>query len=153
MKDTYPRKTIEIPKVHQTVTFVLNVADPNILQKNAPNIHNRIHHTLIAHIVVYYIKINTAKTEEKDPIPGNKDTHAQETILDPNILQQNKDILHLEAILDHDTLNHHTTDSNPMIEIVTVEHTKLHIKTKTTGDLVAIPTLKAQAEVDQATTV
>ena len=92
--------------------------------------------------------LNTAETQEKDPIPGNKDTHAQETILDPNILQQNKDILHLGAILDHNTLDHHTTDSNPMIEIVTAEHTKLHIKTKTTVDLVAIPTPKAPAEVD-----
>ena len=36
--------------------------------------------------------LNTAETQEKDPIPGNKDTHAQEAILDPDILQQNIDI-------------------------------------------------------------
>ena len=96
MKDTYPRKTIEILKVHQTVTFVLNVAVPNILQKNAPNIHNKIHLTLVAHIVVYYIKTNSVKTKRKDLILENKDT------------------LNLEAIPDHDTLGHHTIDNNPM---------------------------------------
>ena len=56
--------------------------------------------------------LNIAKTEEKDPI------------------LENKDILQLGKILDHDTLDLHITDSNPMIEIVTAKHTKLHIKTK-----------------------
>ena len=83
--------------------------------------------------------LNTAETQEKDPIPGNKDTH--EAILDQDILQ-------LGTILDHDTLDHHITDSNPMIEIVTAKHTKLHIKTKTTVDLITIPTPEAPLEVD-----
>ena len=102
----------------------------SILQKNVPNIHSRIHHTLDAHIVVYYIKINTAKTKGKD------------------LILVNKDILNLEAIPDYDTLDHHITDNNPMREIMTAEHTKLHIKIKTTVDLAATPTPKAPAEVD-----
>ena len=130
MKDTYPRKTIEILKVHHTVTFVLNVAVHNILQKNALNIRNKIHLTHVARIVVYYIKTNSVKTKEKD------------------LILENKDILNLEAIPDHDTLGHHTIDNNPMIEIVTAKHTKLHIKTETTVDLVAIPIPKALVEVD-----
>ena len=76
------------------------------------------------------MKINTAKTEGEDPILVNKD------------------ILNPEAILDPDTLGHHITDSNPMRKIMTAEHTKLHIKIKTTVDLVASPTPKAPAEVD-----
>ena len=74
--------------------------------------------------------LNIAKTEEKDPF------------------LENKDILQLGKILDHNTLDLHITDSNPMIEIVTAKHTKLHIKTKTTVDLVAIPIPEAPAEVD-----
>ena len=74
--------------------------------------------------------LNIAKTEEKDPILENKD-----------ILQPGK-------ILDHNTLDLLITDSNPMIEIVTAKHIKLHIKTETTVDLVAIPTPEAPAEID-----
>ena len=74
--------------------------------------------------------LNTAETQEKDPIPGNKDTHAQEAILDH---QQNIDI-------------------NPHIEIRKTEHMKTHIKTKSTVDHVMIPIPKAQAEVDQTPT-
>ena len=100
MKDTYPRKTIEILKVHQTVTFVLNVAVQNILQKNAPNIRNKIHLTLVACIVVYYIKIDSVRSKGK------------------YLILESKDILNLEAIPDHDTLDHHITDNNPMREII-----------------------------------
>ena len=127
MKGTYHRKTIEIPKVHQTVTFVLNVAVQNTLQKNAPNIRNKIHLTLVARIVVYFIKTNSVKTKGKD------------------LILENKDILNLEALPDHNTLGHHTIDNNPMIR---TEHTKLPIKIKTTVDLVATPTPKALVEVD-----
>ena len=130
MKDTYPRKTIEIPKVHQTVTFVLNVAVQNTLQKNAPNIRNKIHLTLDTHIVVYYIKTNSVKTKGKD------------------LILENKDILNLEAIPDHDTLGHHTIDNNPMREIIRTEPTKLPIKIKTIADLAATPTPRAPVEVD-----
>ena len=76
------------------------------------------------------MKTNTAKTEGKDPI------------------LENKDIFVLEAILNHDTLNHHTRDSNLITEIVTTRHTETHIKVKKTADLVAIPTPKAPAEVN-----
>ena len=76
------------------------------------------------------MKLNTAKTEGEDPI------------------LENKDILNLEAILDHDTLGHHSTDNNPMRQIVTAEHTKLHIKIKTTVDLAVTPTPKAPVEVN-----
>ena len=130
MKDTYPRKTIEIPKVHQTVTFVLNVAVQNTLQKNALNILNRIHLTLIACIVVYFIKTDSAKTKGKDLILENKDT------------------LNPEALPDPDTLGRHTLDNNPMREMIRIEHTKPPFKTKTTVDLVATPTPKALVEVD-----
>ena len=74
--------------------------------------------------------LNTAETQEKD------------------LILENKDILQLGKILDHDTLDLHITDSNPMIEIVTAKHIKLHIKTETTVDPVAIPTPEAPAEVD-----
>ena len=130
MKDTYPRKTIEIPKVHQTVTFVLNVAVQNTLQKNAPNIRNKIHLTLVACIVVYFIKTNSVKTKGKD------------------LILENKDILNLEALPDPDTLGRHTLDNNPMREMIRIEHTKLHIKIKTKTDLAATPTPRAPVEVD-----
>ena len=73
--------------------------------------------------------LNTAETQGKDPILGNKDTHVQEAILDPDILQQIIDI-------------------NPHIEIRKTEHMKTH----TTVDHIMIPIPKAQAEVDQTTT-
>ena len=76
------------------------------------------------------MKLNTAETEEEDPTLGNKD------------------ILAPEAILDHDTLDHRTTDSNLIIEIVKTKHIRTHIKTKITVDHVEIPTPKVPAEVD-----
>ena len=130
MKDTYHNKTIEIPKVHQTVTFALNVEVQSILQKNALNILNRIHLTLVACIVVYFIKTDSAKTKGKDLILENKDTRNREALPDP------------------DTPVHHTLDNNPMREMIRIEHTKLPIKIKTTVDLVATPTPKALVEVD-----
>ena len=36
--------------------------------------------------------LNTAETQERDPIPGNKDTHAQEAILDPDNLNHQQTI-------------------------------------------------------------
>ena len=125
MKDTYPRKTIEIPKVHQTVTFALNVEVQSILQKNALNILNRIHLTLVARIVVYFIKTDSAKTKGKDLILENKDTRNQEALPDP------------------DTPVHHTLDNKPMKKI---EHTKIHTKIKEKTDLA----LEALAEIEPA---
>ena len=130
MKGTYHRKTIEIPKVHQTVTFALNVEVQSILQKNALNILNRIHLTLVARIVVYFIKTDSAKTKGKDLILENKDT------------------LNPEALPDPDTLGCHTLDSNPMREMIRIEHTKIHIKIKAKTDLAATPTPRALVEVD-----
>ena len=130
MKDTCPRNTIEIPKVHQTVTFALNVAVQNTLQKNARNILNRIHLTLVARIVVYFIKTDSAKTKGKDLILENKDTRNQEALPDP------------------DTPVHHTLDNNPMREMIRIEHTKIHIKIKAETEFAATPTLKAIVEVD-----
>ena len=103
VKETYPRKTIEIPKVHQTVTFALNVEVQSILQKNALNIPSRIHLTLVARIVVYFTKTDSAKTKGKDLILENKDTRNREALPDP------------------DTPVHHTLDNKPMKKI---EHTK-----------------------------
>ena len=102
----------------------------SILQKNALNILNRIHLTLVARIVVYFIKTNSVKTKGKD------------------LILENKDILNLEALPDHDTLGHHTIDNNPMREMIRIEHTKLHIKIKTKADLAATPTPRALVEVD-----
>ena len=130
MKGSYHRKTIEIPKVHQTVTFALNVEVQNTLQKNALNILNRIHLTLVARIVVYFIKTDSAKTKGKDLILENKDTLNPEALPDPN------------------TLGRRTLDNNPMREIIRINHTKLPFKTKTTVDLVATPTPKILVEVD-----
>ena len=129
MKDTYPRKTIEVPKVPQTITFVLNVAVQNTLQKNAPNIRSKIHLTLVARIVVYFIKTDSAKTKGKDLILENKDTRNREALPDP------------------DTPVHHTLDNKPMRKI---EHTKIHTKIKEKADLTAIPTLEAIAKIDPA---
>ena len=129
MKGTYHRKTIEIPKVHQTVTFVLNVAVQNTLQKNARNILNRIHLTPVARIVVYFIKTNFVKTKGQD------------------LILENKDILNREAIPDPDTPIHHTLGNNPMRERIRIKHTKTHNKIKEKTELAAIPTLGAPAEV------
>ena len=130
MKDTYPRKTIEIPKVHQTVTFALNVEVQSILQKNALNILNRIHLTLVARIVVYFIKTDSAKTKGKDLILENKDTRNREALPDP------------------DTPVHHTLDNNPMREMIKIKHTKIHIRIKAETDLTATPTPTAIIKVD-----
>ena len=79
------------------------------------------------------MKINTAKTEGEDPILGNKDTHAQEAILDPDILNHQQ-----------------TIDINPNIEIMkTKSRIKTHTRTKTTVDHAAILTPEVPAEVDQ----
>ena len=106
------------------------MAVQNTLQKNALNILNRIHLTLVARIVVYFIKTNFVKTKGKD------------------LILENKDILNLEALPDPDTLGRHTLDNNPMREMIRIEHTKLHIKIKTKADLAAIPTPRAPVEVD-----
>ena len=101
----------------------------SILQKNALNIPSRIHLTLVARIVVYSIKTDSAKTKGEDLILENKDTRHQGALPDP------------------DTPVHHTLDNKPMRKI---EHTKIHTKIKEKTDLAAIPTLEALAEVDPA---
>merc|ERR1711954_312184 len=128
-KETYHRTTTEILRAHQTVTFALNVEVQIILQKNALNIPNRIHLTLVARIVVYSIKTDSAKTKGKDLILENKDTRNREALPDP------------------DTPVHHTLDNKPMRKI---EHTEIHTKIKEKTDLAAIPTLEALAEIDPA---
>ena len=130
MKDTYPRKTIEILKVHQTVTFVLNVAVQNTLQKNAWNILNRIHLTPIARIVAYFIKTNFVKTKGQDLILDNKDTHNQEVT--PGL----------------DIPTHLTLDSNPILERISSALTKTLIKRKETTDPAAIPMQGTPAGTD-----
>ena len=132
MKGTYHRKTIEILRAHQTVTFALNVEVQSILQKNARNIPNRIHLTPVAHIAVYFIKTDFVKTKRQDLILENKDTHNQGVLPDP------------------DTPVHHTLGNNPMRERIRIKHTKTHTKIKEKTDLAAIPTLGAPAEVDPA---
>ena len=76
--------------------------------------------------------LNTAETQGKDPTLGNKDTHVQEAILDPNILNHQQ-----------------TIDINPNIEIM---KTKNHIKTltrkKITVDHEAILTPEVTADVN-----
>ena len=104
----------------------------SILQKNALNIPSRIHLTLVARIVVYSIKTDSAKTKGKDLNLENKDTRNREALPDP------------------DTPVHHTLDNNPMREMIRIEHTKIHIKIKAKTDLAATPTLRALAEVDPA---
>ena len=77
--------------------------------------------------------LNTAETQGKDPILGNKDTHVQEAILDPDILNHQQ-----------------TIDINPNIEIMkTKNHIKTHTRKKITVDHAAILTPKTSAEVDQ----
>ena len=56
----------------------------SILQKNALNIPSRIHLTLVARIVVYSIKTNSAKTKGEDLILENKDTRHQGALPDPD---------------------------------------------------------------------
>jgi len=128
-KENYHRTTTEILRAHQTVTFATNVEVQSILQKNALNIPSRIHLTLVARIVVYSIKTDSAKTKGKDLILENKDTRNREALPDP------------------DTPVHHTLDNKPMRKI---EHTKIHTKIKEKTDLAAIPTLEALAEIDPA---
>ena len=132
MKDTYPRQTTEILRAHQTVTFASNVEVQSILQKNALNILNRIHLTLVARIVVYFIKTDSAKTKGKDLILENKDTRNREALPDP------------------DTPVHHTLGDNPMRKRIRLILTKTHTKIKEKTDLAAIPTLETLAEVDPA---
>ena len=128
-KENYHRTTTEIPNLHQTVTFATNVEVRSILRKNVMNIPSRIHLTLVARIVVYSIKTDSAKTKGKDLILENKDTRNREALPDP------------------DTPVHHTLDNKPMRKI---EHTKIHTKIKEKTDLAAIPTLEALAEIDPA---
>ena len=100
----------------------------SILQKNALNTPSRIHLTLVARIVVYSIKTDSAKTKG-------------------DLILENKDTLNQEALPDPDTPVHHTLDNKPMRKI---EHTKIHTKIKEITDLAAIPTLEALAEIDPA---
>ena len=125
MKETYHRTTTEILRAHQTVTFATNVEVQSILQKNALNIPSRIHLTLVARIVVYSIKTDSAKTKGEDLILENKDTRHQGALPDP------------------DTPVHHTLDNKPMKKI---EHTKIHTKIKEKTDLA----LEALAEIEPA---
>ena len=104
----------------------------SILQKNALNIPSRIHLTLVARIVVYSIKTDSAKTKGKDLILENKDTRHQGALPDP------------------DTPVHHTLDNNPMIERISLILTKTPTKIKETTDLAAIPTQETPAEIDPA---
>ena len=124
-KENYHRTTTEILRAHQIVTFALNVEVQSILQKNALNILNRIHLTLVARIVVYSIKTDSAKTKGEDLILENKDTRNREALPDP------------------DTPVHHTLDNKPMKKI---EHTKIHTKIKEKTDLA----LEALAEIEPA---
>ena len=97
----------------------------SILRKNAMNIPSRIHLTLVARIVVYSIKTDSAKTKGEDLILENKDTRHQGALPDP------------------DTPVHHTLDNKPMKKI---EHTKIHTKIKEKTDLA----LEALAEIEPA---
>ena len=132
MTGTYHRQTIEIPKAHQTVTFVTNVGVQSILRKNAQNIHNRTHLTPAVHIAVYFIKTDFVKIKGQDLILDNKDTHNQ------------------EVPPDLDTPTHHTLDNNPMIERISSVLTKTPTKIKETTDLAAIPIQETPAEIDPA---
>ena len=102
------------------------------MQKNAMNIPSRIHLTLVARIVVYSIKTDSAKTKGEDLILENKDTHHQGALPDP------------------DTPVHHTLGDNPMRERIRITLTKTHTKIKEKTDLAAIPTLETPAEIDPA---
>ena len=132
MKGTYHRQTIEIPKAHQTVTFVTNVGVQSILRKNAQNIPNRTHLTPAVHIAVYFIKTDFVRIKGQDLILDNKDTHNQ------------------EVPPDLDTPAHHTLDNNPMIERISLVLTKTPTKIKETTDLAAIPIQETPAEIDPA---
>ena len=106
------------------------MAIQNILQKNAPNTHSKIHLTLIARFVVYFIKTNFVKTKGQDLILDNKDTHNQ------------------EVTPDLDIPTHLTLDSNPIIERTSSTLTKTIIKRKETTDLAAIPMQGTPAGTD-----
>ena len=102
----------------------------SILQKNALNILNRIHLTLVARIVVYFIKTDFVKTKGQDLILDNKDTHNQEVT--PGL----------------DIPTHLTLDSNPIIERISSALTKTLIRKKETTDLAAIPIQETPAGTD-----
>ena len=129
-RGTYHRRTIEILKAHQTVTFATNVGVQSILRKNAQNIHNRTHLTPAVHIAVYFIKTDFVKIKGQDLILDNKDTRNQEVPPDP------------------DTPTHHTLDSNPMIERISSVLIKTLTRKKETTDLAAIPIQETPAEID-----
>merc|ERR1711954_46980 len=118
-KETYHRTTTEILRAHQTVTFALNVEVQIILQKIALNIPNRIHLTLVARIVVYFIKTDSAKTKGKDIILENKDTRNREALPNPDTP------VHHTLDKESDTNKHNTDTHN------TLKHTNSHTKKNT----------------------
>ena len=130
MTGTYHRQTIEIPKAHQTVTFVTNVGVQSILRKNAQNIHNKTHLTPAVHTAVYFIKTDFVKIKGRDLILDNKDTRNQE--VPPGL----------------DIPIHLTLDSNPIIERISSALIKTLIRKKETTDLAAIPIQETPAGTD-----